>query len=108
MRVPLLLLVLAATLAVLIALVNPNVHPAPSATASAVAVATPAPAADAAVGQLVLERCGGCHGLQVLSQRPQDAAGWRQTVVMMQSLGAQVTPQESDSIVDYLARHFGK
>ena len=67
----------------------------------------PPPDADAAIGQLVLTRCGGCHGINTLSQHPQDAAGWAQTVAAMQKLGAQLAPPEKSEIVAYLARHFG-
>lgn len=63
---------------------------------------------DAAVGQLVLARCGGCHSLDRLSQHPQNAAGWRQTIAQMQQLGAQVGPDEEPELVEYLARHFGR
>ncbi|HET9783454.1 MAG TPA: hypothetical protein VFP94_00720 [Terriglobales bacterium] len=72
------------------------------------AVAAAAPEADAAVGQLVLARCGSCHGLDTLSHNPQDAAGWSKTVDSMIALGAQVQPQEKSALVEYLAKHFGR
>ncbi len=78
---------------------EPPAPPSPSA---------PVPAeADAAVGQLVLRTCGGCHGLETLSHNPQDAAGWTKTVALMQQLGAQVDPNDQAALIAYLARHFG-
>ena len=59
------------------------------------------------MGELVLQRCGGCHGIDTLSQHRQDAAGWSTTIAAMQQLGAQVGPNEQDELVSYLARHFG-
>lgn len=80
---------------------------APSAPASTPAAA-PEAENDAAAGQLVLQRCGGCHALDRLRQNPQDEAGWTHTVQLMEQMGAQVAPQEEPVIVRYLARHFGK
>jgi mono/diheme cytochrome c family protein len=108
-KTPLLLLGLAMGLALLLVAVNSGSRPNPGAEAAAAeAVAVPVPEADAAVGQLVLQRCGSCHGLDTLSHNPQDAAGWARTVALMQQMGAQVAPQERDALVAYLARHFGR
>lgn len=104
-KAPLFLLGLAAGLALLVVITNAGQRPA-AATGSAVAAA--APEADAAVGQLVLARCGSCHGLDTLSHNPQDAAGWSKTVDTMVQMGAQVSAQEKQALVQYLAQHFGK
>ncbi len=104
-KAPLVLLGLAVGLALLVALTNVGQRPAlnPEAAASA-----PVPEeADAAIGQMVLARCGGCHGLNTLTQHPQDATGWTKTVNEMVGLGAQVSAQDEPALVAYLARHFG-
>jgi cytochrome c553 len=104
LKAPLFLLGLAASLALLIVITNVGQRPPAAADTSAAAVA---PEADAAVGQLVLARCGSCHGLDTLSHNPQDAAGWSKTVDSMMALGAQVQPSEKPALVEYLAKHFG-
>jgi cytochrome c2 len=105
LRAPLFMLGLALALALVLVAAGAGlarggpVAPSPSA---------PVPAeADAAVGQLVLTTCGGCHGLETLSHNPQDAAGWTKTVALMQQLGAQVNPNDRAALIAYLARHFG-
>ena len=84
-----------------------GVRPNPVEAAQAAAVSASSPDPDAAVGQLVLQSCGGCHGIDTLSQHRQDAAGWASTVNTMESLGAEVPPQDRDAVIAYLARHFG-
>lgn len=105
-KAPLLLLGLALGLAALLVATGSGLR-SPAAP-SANAVATVPAEADAAVGQLVLQRCGTCHGLETLSHNPQDAAGWSKTVATMTQMGAQVAPSERDALITYLARHFGK
>ncbi|HXR96300.1 MAG TPA: hypothetical protein VN709_00515 [Terriglobales bacterium] len=104
MRAPGWLLGLAIGLALLVVFTGSGEHAPASAST---AVATVPAEADAPVGALVLQRCGTCHGLDTLSHNPQDAAGWSRTVTSMQQLGAQISPQERDALVAYLARHFG-
>lgn len=114
MRTPLLLLGLAAVLAVVVAIANPDVRPAVAAPAVAQSVPVSAGAAsgadagssDSAVGELVLQRCGTCHGLQLLSQTPQTADGWQRTVALMRQMGAQLSDAEASTITQYLAAHF--
>lgn len=112
---PLLLLIAAVVLSLLVFVSDPGraagLGPgAQEAAASAPAAGQSAPASsdDAAAGQLVLERCGGCHSLDTLRNHPQDEAGWTQTVAQMERMGAAVSPAEEPVIVEYLARHFGK
>lgn len=96
-------------LALVLVFTGSGLRPNPAADAVATAAATPPAAeADAAAGQLVLQRCGSCHGLDTLSHNPQDAAAWAKTVDAMQQLGAQVAPSERAALIAYLARHFGK
>ncbi|MGH9467750.1 MAG: hypothetical protein ACRD1Y_10385 [Terriglobales bacterium] len=105
-KAPLVLLGLAIGLALLVSLSNAG--PRPVFDAQATIAGAPVPQeADAAIGQLVLARCGGCHGLNMLTQHPQDAAGWSHTVDEMISMGAQVEPQNKPALVAYLAHHFG-
>jgi hypothetical protein len=99
------LLGLAASLALLLVITNAGQRPAAAADSAAAAAV---PEADAAAGQLVLARCGSCHGLDTLSHNPQDAAGWSKTVDTMIQMGAQVAPTEKAALVQYLATHFGK
>ncbi|HVA64344.1 MAG TPA: hypothetical protein VNF74_11515 [Terriglobales bacterium] len=109
MKAPLLLLGLALGLSFMLVVAGSGLRENAAANAAAAAAAAPPPAeADAAVGQLVLQRCGGCHSLDTLSHNPQDAAGWSRTVDAMTQIGAQVSPQERDPLIAYLAAHFGK
>lgn len=104
-----LLLGLAVGLALLLVFTGSGVRPNRAQDAAAEeAAAPPAAEADAAAGQLVLQRCGSCHSLDTLSHNPQDAAGWAKTVDTMQAMGAQVAPSERDALIAYLARHFGR
>lgn len=117
MKSPILLLIAAVVLAFLVIANDPGRAVALGPAANGEAVSTPAQpagqptaasASDAAAGQLVLARCGGCHSLDKLRQNPQDEAGWTQTVRQMEQMGAQVAPSEEPVIVRYLARHFAK
>ncbi len=105
-KAPLFMLGLALALALVLVLTGAGLKPA-SVTEPSPSAPVPAEA-DAAVGQMVLTSCGGCHGLETLSHNPQDAAGWTKTVALMQQLGAQVSPDEAPQLIAYLARHFGK
>ncbi|MGH9393057.1 MAG: hypothetical protein ACRD1E_02725 [Terriglobales bacterium] len=106
MKAPLLLLGFALGLAALLVAtgsgLRPSAVPNPAASASVPAEA------DASVGQLVLQRCGSCHGLDTLSHNPNDAAGWAKMVDTMTQMGARVAPSERAPLIAYLARHFGK
>jgi hypothetical protein len=104
-KAPLFMLGLAVALALVLVVAGAGLKPA----AAEPSPSAPVPAeADAAVGQLVLKSCGGCHGLETLSHNPQDAAGWTKTVALMQQLGAQVDPNDQPALIAYLSRHFGK
>lgn len=55
---------------------------------------------------LINNRCGFCHSTaQVFSQRKTPAA-WAATVQSMADRGAEVSPEEQKTIVDYLAKNF--
>ncbi|MGH9412515.1 MAG: hypothetical protein ACRD0Y_02135 [Terriglobales bacterium] len=104
-KAPLFLLGLAAGLALLVTLTNVGHRPVFNPEAAAASAPVPEEA-DAAVGQLVLARCGSCHGLNTLVQHPQNAAGWSKTVDEMIGMGAQVSPQDKPALIAYLANHF--
>jgi mono/diheme cytochrome c family protein len=70
--------------------------------------AQPAPTLPAGEGRdLVANVCTGCHGLGTIVQIRDGAAGWRQFVNYMVMKGAQVSAQDSDTIVRYLTANFG-
>jgi mono/diheme cytochrome c family protein len=57
--------------------------------------------------EAVLKGCGGCHGIgQVVTER-RSREEWATTVTMMITNGAPVSEAEFDSVVAYLATHFG-
>ncbi len=93
-------------LALLVVITNAGHRPVFDPQAAAAGAPVPQEA-DAAIGQLVLARCGSCHGLNTLMQHPQDAAGWSRTVDEMVQMGAGVSPQQKPALVAYLAKHFG-
>lgn len=58
--------------------------------------------------ELVAEVCSGCHDTgKILAGRGQNAGEWRDIVLNMVSRGAQIFPEEVDTIVRYLAANFG-
>jgi competence protein ComEA len=76
--------------------------------AVAYSTAESASAGDAApVEQLVTERCTRCHDLSVVSARRASAEEWHQIIERMQTNGAQVSDDELETIVQYLAKTYG-
>ncbi|HKU14108.1 MAG TPA: hypothetical protein VJQ52_06905 [Steroidobacteraceae bacterium] len=76
--------------------------------ALAYAAAESASAGDAApVEQLVTERCTKCHDISVVSARRASAEEWHQIIERMQTNGAQVSDDELETIVQYLAKTYG-
>jgi competence protein ComEA len=61
---------------------------------------------DGKAKKLIEETCSECHGLDqvVTNAMPSDA--WRTTVKSMVKKGAKLTPDELDSVVDYLTVYF--
>jgi cytochrome c5 len=53
--------------------------------------------------QLVQERCTVCHDLTRVEAADYDRAGWEASVDRMIQNGAQLTPEERDAVVDFLA-----
>src|ERR1700720_3647405 len=50
--------------------------------------------------------CKGCHELERSVSPRQDRDGWQQTMDKMVALGAEVTEQEYNTILDYLAKNY--
>jgi mono/diheme cytochrome c family protein len=50
----------------------------------------------------VVKVCGGCHGMQLVTDTPRDYDAWHDTVQKMIDRGARGTPEEFDLVMDYL------
>ena len=58
-------------------------------------------------GKAETERvCKGCHELERSISPRQDRAGWQQTLDKMVSLGAEISEQDYNTILDYLAKNY--
>lgn len=55
---------------------------------------------------LVENTCGSCHGLDVVVSQHATKDGWQSIVDYMVSRGATGTPEEIQTMVDYLAKNF--
>ena len=55
----------------------------------------------------VQEICMGCHGLEVITGQRASKTGWASIVDYMVSRGAGGTPEELQTIIEYLAKNFG-
>ena len=54
-----------------------------------------------------MKGCGGCHGVGQILTEKRSAEEWANTVTMMITNGAPVSEAEFDTVVSYLAAHFG-
>ena len=78
-----------------------------------VAAATPLQAQTAAAlpqgeaRDLVAVACSQCHSLAVLTAVRDGPVGWKRHVYNMVLRGAQLTPREADTVIQYLITHFG-
>ena len=80
---------------------------APNRSSAAVLTSMPDELPPGAGREAVLKGCGGCHGIgQILTER-RNREEWANTVTMMITQGAPVSEAEFDSVVAYLATHFG-
>ncbi|MFN0102796.1 MAG: sulfite oxidase [Bryobacteraceae bacterium] len=76
------------------------------------ATATPkapsAPAAEPAVEAPAAfkQTCLGCHGEEAMAQQRLNRTQWEREVEKMQRWGAGVTPQNKDTLVDYLSKRY--
>jgi cytochrome c5 len=60
-------------------------------------------------GQTLLEeRCTRCHDLSRVEQARKTADEWRTTVERMVGKGANLTPQEQEALIQYLAETYPK
>ncbi len=57
--------------------------------------------------QLVANICAGCHALETTLTQRRNREDWNSTVANMISRGAQIFTDESATIVNYLAEHYG-
>ncbi|MCH6569757.1 MAG: cytochrome C, partial [Acidobacteria bacterium] len=57
--------------------------------------------------QLVANICAGCHSLETVLTQRRNREDWNSTVANMISRGAQIFTDESATIVNYLAEHYG-
>ncbi len=57
--------------------------------------------------QLVANICAGCHSLENVTTQRRSREDWNSTVANMISRGAQIFTDESATIVNYLAEHYG-
>jgi mono/diheme cytochrome c family protein len=56
---------------------------------------------------LVANICAGCHSLENVTTQRRNREDWNSTVADMISRGAQIFTDESATIVNYLAEHYG-
>jgi len=56
---------------------------------------------------LVAVACSQCHVLNVITSMRNGQTGWRDHVYNMVLRGAQLTPREADTVLDYLVANFG-
>lgn len=61
---------------------------------------------DGKAKKLVQENCSECHGLDQVVSNPMSSDSWRNTVKSMVRKGAKLSPEEIDSVVDYLTVYF--
>ena len=76
-----------------------------AATPVAAQTASPWPAGDGR--DLVAVACSQCHSLAPLTAVRDGPAGWKRHVYNMVLRGAQLTPREADTVIQYLITHFG-
>jgi mono/diheme cytochrome c family protein len=71
--------------------------------------APPAPAAPPPGPALVVikERCSTCHTTASVFNQRRSADDWAATVQLMVDRGADLSPDDMNMVIDYLAAHFG-
>lgn len=67
-----------------------------------------APAGDADGKKLLEERCTVCHDLDLVSGEKMDKDGWQMVVSSMKDKGADLSDKDTTTLVDYLAKTYGK
>lgn len=66
---------------------------------------TPLPQGDGR--DLTATACSQCHALNPITAVREGPAGWKRHVYNMVLRGAQLTPREADTVIQYLAANFG-
>jgi len=56
---------------------------------------------------LIATACSQCHTLNVIMAGRDGPVGWKRHVYNMVLRGAQLTPREADTVIQYLVTHFG-
>jgi competence protein ComEA len=56
--------------------------------------------------ELTQSKCGTCHSVQILAAQDQTRDEWSDTINKMMGMGAQMTEEEFNSILDYVATNF--
>ena len=56
----------------------------------------------------VVQVCGKCHSPELAASQHQSHQQWEFTIYRMIGLGAQGSDEQFETIVDYLAKNFGK
>lgn len=57
--------------------------------------------------EIVAVACAQCHGLKLIVALRDGPVGWKHFVDDMVLRGAQLTPQEADTVTQYLSKNFG-
>jgi competence protein ComEA len=71
------------------------------------ALALPAQQLPDGPGRAEVEKaCVGCHELARSVSKPQDRAGWQETMTKMAAFGMKIGDQASAAIVDYLVKNY--
>ncbi len=84
-----------------------TVSASPASAGGAVVRTSQAASADEAGKALVARTCTMCHALEVVTGTKMNREGWKATVDNMVERGAVGTPQELNTIVNYLSKNFG-
>lgn len=56
---------------------------------------------------MVRQRCGLCHGLELVAQQRLGRADWTRVVDQMIEFGAALRPEDRRDVVDYLSSYLG-
>jgi hypothetical protein len=57
---------------------------------------------------VVVRACTGCHEAFQLSEKPRTPIAWELVIGKMMDGGAELTPEEQDTVYAYVVKHFGK
>jgi competence protein ComEA len=74
--------------------------------ATAAALYGQQPLPDGPGKELTQKRCGTCHSVQIVAAQDQTRDEWTGTINKMMGMGAQMTEEEFNQILDYLSTNF--